>query len=86
MEVAFYKACFFAKPEDQTELTKKFFHTTVIESLTAIEKKLKENVSQEYLVGDKLTAADVVFVDFAYSQMLNPNHEDRVAYVKEILK
>lgn len=58
----------------------------MVESLVSEEKKLKENVSQEYLVGDKLTAADIVFIDFVYSQMLNPKHEDRVAYNTEILK
>ena len=78
-------ACFYAKKEDQVELTRKFYDTTFADSLAAMETTLKENVSQDFLVGDKLTAADVVYVEFIYSQALNPNHEGRDAKNKEII-
>ena len=86
IEVAFYNAGFFTKEEDQPEALKKFFHTTFASSVAVMEDTLKENVSQDYLVGDKLTAADVVYVDFVYSQVLNSNYGGRDAENKEILK
>lgn len=84
-EGAFYKG-FFAKEEEKAEKMTEFREKEALPTFTAIEKRLKENSSQDYLVGDKLTVADVVWVDFFFSHALNPTlNEEQVAKRMEFL-
>ncbi len=81
-----YKAIM-AKEEERKEAIENFDKTKAIPTIVALEKRLKENSSQDYLVGDKLTAADVVWVDFIWSHALNPsNPEDTNKVTEEKLK
>ncbi len=54
----------------------KFKVSKVNPTFVALEKRLKENCSQEFLVGDKLTAADLVWVNFVWSVVLNPTKSE----------
>lgn len=75
LESAMYKV-FFAPEDKKEEEGKKFGEGILTTTLKILENRLKENSSQEYLVGDGLTPADVVYVSFVYSAALNPKHAE----------
>lgn len=77
LERTYYKI-FFAKEEEKQEMRKEFVEKELFPTFTAIEKRLKENSSQDHLVGDKLTLADVLYVDFIWSQAFNPTQSEEV--------
>lgn len=75
---------FQATPETKMEAIKKFCQGPFDEKLGYIEKRLKENSSQDYMVGEKITIADVVFLNAYYSMWLDENtkNEERNSLYK----
>ena len=55
---------------------KKFFAETFDYRMAQVEKRLKENSSAEYLVGDKLSPADCLFCNFRFT-VFNPPDEEK---------
>ncbi len=53
-----------ATPEKKEELKKEYFEKTLPIFLGAFEKKLKENSTQDYMVGNSITVADFDLISF----------------------
>ena len=68
---AYYKAAFTQDEEAKKELFKTFYETTYTKWLEVISNRLKANSSQKYIVGDKITIADIQLAALAYSTFLN---------------
>lgn len=68
---AFYKAAFAPDEETKKSLFEAFYTTTFPKWLEVIQKRLNENTSQEYIVGDKMSIADFALASLAYSSFLN---------------
>lgn len=74
---AYYKAAFARDEEEKKALFKTFYETTFTKWLTVIDKRVKENTSQKYIVGDKITIADFTLAALAYSTFLNENNPSK---------
>lgn len=77
LEMGFYKVVFTQDKEEQAKEAEKFGKGILTTTLQILENRLKENSSQEYLVNDKLTPADVVFNNFIWSMALNPANPNK---------
>lgn len=75
---------FRAAPEEKMAATKKFTEETLEVKIGYIENRLKKNSNQDYLVGDKITVADVMYLNAYYSMWLDENNknEERNALYK----
>lgn len=61
---------------DRDAAMKDFFTTTFPLRMTQLEKRLKENSTQDYLVGDKLSTVDCLVCNLRYT-FLNPPDEEK---------
>ena len=57
------------------ELAQAFITTTLPTALGRFEKRLAENTSQNYLVGDSITIADIQLLSGLHSYILNEKFE-----------
>ena len=74
------------KGEEKEKMAQELIEKETVPALAALEKRLKDNSSQDYLVGDKLTAADVLWVDYVHSHALNPMlPEEKIEKSKALL-
>lgn len=76
LEAGLYKVVFTQGEEAKAAEGKKFYEGILSTSLNILETRLKENSSQEFLVGDALTPADVVYNNFVWTMALNPMHAE----------
>ena len=68
---AFYKSAF-ASETEKPALYKVFLEEQLPKFFAAMQKRLLENSSQKYIVGDKATIADFHLVAFADNRLFNP--------------
>ena len=73
----YYKASFNPDEEEKKALFKVFYETTFPTWLDIIQKRLTSNTSQKYIVGDKLSIADILLAAFAYSRFLNEKNANK---------
>ncbi len=78
IEGALIKA-FFSEKKD--EAMKEFMTTTFPARMAQLEKRLKENSTQDFLVGDKLSAADCLFCNLRFTT-LNPPEPEKKAMIE----
>ena len=71
---AYYKAAFEPNEEKKGPLLVDFMEKTFPHFLTCIEKRIKSNTTQSYIVGEKLTIADIALAAVAYSSFLNDHN------------
>ena len=64
-------AIFNPDEEKKAELLKTYTEVTFPKWLAIIDKRLKENSSQKFIVGDKISIADFILASIAYSSFLN---------------
>ncbi len=77
---------FRAPKEQKLEETKKFVKDSLDQRLTYVENRLKANESQDFLVGSKITTADILYLNAYFSNWQDPNAQpERNAAFKEIL-
>jgi len=74
-------ATFERDPVKKEELQKSLIEKHYPADLAAVEKRLKANTSQEFLVGNKYTMADFLWINTGYSTILNPHNRDKHAPV-----
>lgn len=64
----------FAKDQQQQELLDEYKNKVLPSYFNVMEKRLQNNGSQRYIVGDTLTIADFDNVHIAYDYFYNPNN------------
>lgn len=72
VEKAFF-AVTLSKDEDAI---KGFIEKTLVPTLLVLEARLKDNLTQDYLVGRALTVADVVYTNFVWSILTNEARDE----------
>lgn len=83
---AFYAAAFNPNEEAKKAGLEKFYTTTMPFFCEVMEKRLKANTSQNHMVGDKMTIADIAMFAVAYARFLNthnPNAGTELAIVEK---
>ena len=80
IETALFKA--FGGPDREAGM-KEFFEKVFFVRFAQVEKRLKENSSEEYMVGDKLSTADCLFCNLRFT-FFNPPEEDKKKQIGDL--
>lgn len=84
---AFYKAAFApVDEEEKKKLMQVFYDGAYDKFLGFMNKRIEQNSSHNYIVGDKITIADFALAAVAYATFLNdknPNKGDMLPYVEK---
>ena len=67
----FWKSSNTGDEETKKKALETFFGQTLPQYFGRLEKRLKENTSQKYIVGDKITIADFAIASVAYTRIFN---------------
>ena len=81
---SFYKAAFAPTEEEKKTLMETFYEGAFTKWVSIIDKKVADNSSQSFIVGDSLTIADFGLASVAYGTFYNeanPNKEVQAAIV-----
>ena len=70
--------------EGKKRLYMVFYETTFPTWLDIIQKRLTSNISQKYIVGNKLSIADIALADFFYSKFLNEKNSNKDIHLSTI--
>ena len=82
---AYYKAAY--GPEAEREaLTKAFYETSYPKWAEAVQKRLQNNTSQKFIVGDKLTIADFKIAALAHTTFLNEANPNKATVLEVVEK